>query len=785
MKRFCLMGLTLTLILCLLASTALAVDATILRVDTEEAEANGFYPRFRTVVTAGDSIYVFASLTEEYYIADILRWQPGMETAETYAEGLLFAGNFDSAEQAKSILEDHELKMDIEYGVSRLFTDGERLLGVNHLNGKIFAISQKDGKPVYEDVVTIKDTDALFHHEEDYAYFRMSYMMACGGDRLYWYYNDWDSQKDESVYNILNINLKDGSVSEIKTEGVENLAAYKDGKILLLARDRENNWDEKTGQMKPMLLMFLDMETGKIEKAGEFNYTTDWSPSFIGYSKALDALVYNQGTRVMGAFGDLKEMKQIGYIPMSYINEAAIVGDSMVVAGSDTGIIARTLSKDFKTDDYVNVFEGYMDKAAKAFAEAYPQVPIYAVQSGNRDAMSIDLIMNAGADAPDIMQLNMAYGVYTRLAEKGYCDDLSVYPKLAAFVNDLYPAYRDAVTGPNGEIYAIPTEAYSFDGFSINKKVMNEMGLKLEELPTNLVELCEFVTRWNDEFVEKYPNYTVLEGVSNYKERLFEIMNTRYIAYYNAIGEPLKFDTPIFREMMAALEAMESKELEDSLKSKNPDPEVSDYKQGIIWRNDHLVGNWYDYRREESDRIFLPMGLTKDAGYHTGAEVRVMFLNPKSQHKESAVKLMEYMIDYLYDSDAYTLLSTKTEPVENKYFEEWLEVQQTDLAAYEKSLADAPEEDKEEWQMALDEKKAYIERRTPEMQYDISPYAIQNYREVIMPYVYVVTPTFLDSSDEGATSEFNTLIKQYQDGKIDIERFIREADGKLMMMQNE
>ena len=262
-------------------------------------------------------------------------------------------------------------------------------------------------------------------------------------------------------------------------------------------------------------------------------------------------------------------------------------------------------------------------------------------------------------------------------------------------------------------------------------------------------------------------------------------MNTRYIAYYNAIGEPLKFDTPIFREMMAALEAMESKELEDSLKSKNPDPEVSDYKQGIIWRNDLLVGNWYDYRRENSDRVFLPMGLTKDAGYHTGAEVQVMFLNPKSQHKESAVKLMEYMIDYLYDTDAYTLLSTKTEPVENKYFEEWLEVQQTDLAAYEKSLAEAPEEDKEEWQMALDEKKAYIERRTPEMQYDISPYAIQNYREVIMPYVYVVTPTFLDSSDEGATSEFNTLIKQYQDGKIDIERFIREADGKLLMMQNE
>ena len=784
MKRFCLMGVALTLILCLLASTALAVDATILRVDKEEAEANGFYPRFRGVVALGDSVYVLASLTEDYYKTELLRWQPGMETAERYADGLLFSGNFDSVDQAKTIVEEHELDVDMEHGISRLFTDGERLLAVNHLNGKIFSVAAKDGKAVYEDVTAVKDASVFFHKEEDYAYFKMGYMMACMDGKLLWYYNDWDNQAGESSRNIMTIDLKDGSVTTAKVEGVENIAAYKDGKLLMLSRDSENAWDEKTDTLRPMDILSFDPQTGKSEKIGELD-TTQWSLDFVAYSEALDALVYNQDTRIMGLFNNLKEKKQIGYIPMSYISYGSMLGENIVVASSDTGIIVRTLSKDFRTDEYVNVFNGYMDDAARAFAEEYPQIPVYSVTATSLDAVSIDLLMNAGADAPDIMQLGMGYGAYTRLAEKGYCEDLSSYPKLAAFVNDLYPPYKEAVTGPNGEIFSIPVYAGSYDGFSINKKVMNEMKLTPEELPTNLVELCEFITRWNNEFVDDYPNYTVLEYVSDYKASMFEMMYQRYIAYYNAIGEQLKFDTPIFREMMAALEAMECKELEAALKSGNPDPEVSDYKQGIIWRSDMLVGNWYDYSQEESGRIFIPMGLTKDAGFHTGVEMQVMFLNPKSQHKEAAVRLMEYMIEKAYVKTAYTLLSTKTEAVKNKYFEEWLEIQQKDLAILEKSLAEASEEEKAEWQAAVEEQKEYIQRRTPEMQYDISPYAIQNYRETIMPYVYVSTPTFLDSSDEKATSEFDSLKKQYVDGKIDIERFIREADGKLLMMQSE
>ena len=783
MKKFFLAGIALMMTLCLMLSSALAVDATILRVDKEEAEATGVYPNIREIVTIGDTVYLCGTLGENSYAPELLRWKEGMEAAETYLSGLLYVRYADSLEEVKSMIEAREMDADPEHGITRLFTDGERILALNHLNGKIFAITEKDGKPAYEDIATLQDMSMFFHKAEDYSYFISPDNVLCAGGKVYWQYSDWDEKTGENIRAVVSFDLKDGSAATLPIKEVRSIAAYKDGKLLVLTRDAENEWDEVKQTYRPMTMHLYDPATNKAEKVGEFNYP-EWRPDYILYSEALDALVYSSGTRVMGLFNNFKEEKQIGYLPLSYVNACTILNDSIVVSGnSDSGVMVRTLSKDFKTDEYVNVYSGYMDNASRAFAEDYPQIPVYPVNASNQDAVSIDLLMNAGADAPDIMQLQISTSVYTKLAAKGYCADLSGYPKLAAFVGDLYPAYRDAVTGPNGEIFAIPTFGYSYDGFYINKHVLEEMELTLEDIPTDLVELCAFVTRWNKEFTEKYPNFNAVEYFSNYKQDMFNLMFQRYIAYCDANDLDIRFDTPIFREMITALEAMESKDLEESLKG--TDPEKSDYRQGLIWRNSSVVGNWYDIGAEDSNSIFVPMGLTKDAGYHTGVNLSVMFLNPKSQHKEYAVKLMEYMIDGLSETEAYTLLATRTEPLENSYFKEWYEREQKSLADMEAALATAREDEKADLQSMIADEKAYIERNTPRMQYSISPNAIKTYREVIMPYVYVSTPSFLDTSENAVTGEFDSLIKQYLDGKINIDKFIRDADAKLLMMQNE
>lgn len=784
MKKYCMMGLALTLALCLMMSSALAVDANVLR-PTEEQLHDGSYLWLESVVAVGDAGYFLGTSMQEFTDAQIHRWTPGMKETETYVESLFYVGNIDNLEWAQQYMEAEEIDADLEHGVTMIFSDGERLLAFNHLNGKVFAITAENGKAAFEDVTTIKDVSVMRRSEEDYSYYLRPTSLACTGDKLLYVSNYWDSEKSESVRFMLCIDLKDGSVKKASLEHPYDVTAFKDGKALVLDRV-ENAYDEARETYLPWDVLLYDPAADKAEKVAELNYTEGyWHPSYFVYSQALDALVYNHDTRVMGLFNNFKDEKQAGYLPISYANAAAILGDSIVAAGSsDSGVIIRTLSANFKTDEYINVLNGYMDNATRAFANDYPQIPVYSVRMYNEDAKSVDQLMRAGADAPDIMEMEVYRSVFTKLMSKKGCVDLSGYPKIKAYVDALYEPYRQAVTGENGEIYGVPLYANSYDGFYINKKVMNDMGLTVEDVPTNLVDLCAFVTRWNEEFVDEYPDYSVLE-VGKYKNYMFNLMFYRYIGYCQATGTPVKFDTPVFRELMTALEAMKYDAIEESLK--NPNPEVSDYKQGLIWSNAYLVGGWSDYTSENSDRIFIPMGLTKDVGFYTGVELDVLFINALSDpsHRENAVRLLEYKIDQLYDRYAYVLRADKTEPIENEYYAEWLENEQANIAAMEKLLAEAPEEEKADWQATLEEERNYFKRYDEEMRWDIHPKAITTYREDILPHVYVAQPSFMDAGDGSATDSFNNLINQYRDGKIDLNRFIKEADGKLMMMQSE
>lgn len=76
----------------------------------------------------------------------------------------------------------------------------------------------------------------------------------------------------------------------------------------------------------------------------------------------------------------------------------------------------------------------------------------------------------------------------------------------------------------DGAVYGIPTYADSYNGWFINKEVMQAMGLTEADIPTSLTELCTFATRWNNEFVDKYPQYTLLNNTEEYRSRFLEEM---------------------------------------------------------------------------------------------------------------------------------------------------------------------------------------------------------------------------------------------------------------------
>lgn len=775
MKKMCAWIASMILTLCLVTSSALAADMTLMSAMADSED----YLYVSQTETAGDTAYFFVRLDDNE--ASIYAWKESQQEAELWAEGLLYIGYFDQLKDVESWLENGNRDVSMaKKGISYLFSDGERLMGLNHLTGEIFTIGAENGVMKPQVLTTIQDTSFFYHVEDDYSYTITPQKVVAAGGKMLWYYVDWDNATSQNVYRIVSVDLADGSVKTAPVENPMAVTAWKDDKVLVLSRDAEEAYDSQKKQYKPYEILSYDPALNKTEKLGEMQ-TDHWLET-IGYSPALDMLIWQADTRVMG-LKNFKEEMQLAYIPTSYSNALAVLGQSVLAGGNGSeGIFVRTLQENFSTDQSLNILNGYMDDAARAFADKYPQVPVYSVDGDYSNAELLSITMNAGKDAPDVLTMEVAYSPFDTLKDKGYCADLSVYPALKDYVSQLYPVYREAVTGENGEIWAVPMLAYSYDGYSINRHVMEEMGLTVEDIPTNLVELCEFATRWNDEFVDKYPDFALLEYTEHYKERIFRIMLESWMDYCAAKDMPLKFDDPIFREMIAALEKMEVKELDASMK--RTDPEKSEYKQALIWSDSPVVSNWVDFSKEDSDRIFIPMTLTKDTDDIEGAYLQIAFINPKSQNKEMAAEYLAYQLENLSASDKAVLLTTHAQPVERENYAQRVKSAEEDLAEMEKNLAEAAAEEKKDWETIIAEQKAYI-ARLPESRWRISEGAIRSYVDAVMPGVYIRKPDVIASGADSAAVDMDTLVSRYTAGQISIDQFIREIDGKLRMMQME
>lgn len=775
MKKMCAFLAGMILTMCLAFSSALAADTTLLSWLGESEE---FYYVYQ-VVTAGDTAYFLTRMDDN--AACIYTWKEGQQDAELWAEGLLDISYFDQLKDVESWLENSSRDASMaKKGLSRLFSDGERLMGLNHLTGEIFTVDAKNGVMETQVLTTIQDTSFFYHVEDDYSYVISPQEVVAAGGKMLWYYVDWDNATGRNIYRIISVDLADGSVKAASVEYPMAMTNAGDGTVLVLCRDSENAYDSQRKEYKPFEILRYDPAADKAEKVGELK-TEQWLYE-IGYHAGMDMLIWQDDTRIMGLKG-FKEEMQLAYIPSSGSNDLGVVGQNVLTrASSDEGVFVRTIQEHYSTEQKLNILNGYMDEASRSFAAKYPQVPVYSVSGDYGDAELLSITMNAGEDAPDVLTMPVAYSPFDTLKDKGYCADLSGYPALAEYVANLYPVYREAVTGENGEIWAVPMSVYSYDGYFVNKTVMEDMGLTAEDMPTNLVELCEFATRWNDEFVDEYANYALLEYTEHYKEAMFDIILDEWVSYCTAKGQALKFDDPIFREMIAALEKMEVKELDASMKRTNP--EESEYKQALIWRNVSVVGYWTDFYKEDSDRIFIPMTLTKDTDYVEGAYMHIAFINPKSEHKELAAEYLGYQLEALSDSEKAVLLTTHAAPVERENYQEWVEEAQQSLKELEKSLAEAKDEEKKDWEAVIAEQKAYIER-LPERRWRISEGAIRSYVDVVMPGVFVRTRDLLNYGSEGAPVEIDTLTQRYKDGQISIDQFIREIDGKLRMMQME
>ena len=311
------------------------------------------------------------------------------------------------------------------------------------------------------------------------------------------------------------------------------------------------------------------------------------------------------------------------------------------------------------------------------------------------------------------------------------------------------------------------------------------MGLTEEELPTNFVELCEFITRWNDEFVDEYPEYWLMEGTGStgLKAELLGIMLSTYIDYCNYEGQDITFDTPAFREMMQAWEKVEC----DQIDKQMADDEANDtYRTGLLNQYYTTVGDFSWMTGKNEYAKYLPITLTADTDEFFSTSMTVLFINPNSTHMEAALNLLNCTLEALDNSTKYTLFTDMTEPVRNSSYDRMLSSEQEYLDSLKKQLETADEADKQYIEESIKSEEEYIEKTLPQYEYDISAEAIQYYLENVVPKICIRKPSFVSSgSSSDSNSELRNLVTRYNGGQITLDQFIREADNKMRMMRME
>ena len=334
------------------------------------------------------------------------------------------------------------------------------------------------------------------------------------------------------------------------------------------------------------------------------------------------------------------------------------------------------------------------------------------------------------------------------------------------------PVVTQAVIDEN-KVYAVPIEMLSW-GWYINRDVMEAMGLTLEDIPTSIEGLCAFIDEWNSTWVDEYPNYMPVEDWNDIRGKMLSTMITTYQSVYEASDKPLDFSSDMFARLITAYEGMHTDQIE-YLASDQED------RKGLLVSEQQIVGNFHVLGASEFQ--FLPMRLTEEQNsFVVNAQLKVLLINPRSQHQDMALELAEYAIEVMSPQQKHCLFANATEPVVNPQYEELM----AEYTAQEEKLILALQTAEGLNQLTLEEEYTLLQLKKQSLsRYIISPEEIELYQNEILPYMNIST---LDSQlrlAENETTPLSQCIQRYLGGAISSQEMITSLNRILYMITME
>lgn len=761
--------LCVALCLCLLFSSALAEAVDInLHVVADYNDADAVTIRAGQVV--GDSLYLLVSGL--YSDSDegqtwLERWTAGMSEPETVLKNLL---SYRS--------EDADAAMPV---VSRLITDGKSVYGYDDMTGQLVRLVDESGSAKVESLCTLETAEEEKSADGVYYGSYVSAMFAQDGEvvRLAENYGDGESSMVVERYALDTGKLiaRSGADNTMRT-----MCSYKDGKYLALVQPIPGPEAVETPMSQ---IAVYDPATGAMTTMATLagSYLNN-----VTYDAESDTAYYCCDATVYGVSMATGESRISAYLPVnawagSDTTFAVLTGGMIAYANSDGAYVRRLDAPEMTGGALIIANEGGTNKHMAVVAE-HPELNVTLASNYPQTMEELTTAMVSGTGSIDVFSLNTDANPVARLIDKGYAADLSGYPELMAVAGRMDARFTESVMR-DGKLYGLPVSLYT-NGMGVNADTMEKLGLTQDDLPTTWLEFLDFAANFYYDYGEENADVVLMD--LNMRRPLFQMICKQYVAAQLRDTGSISFDTPLFRKLMQALEAIDFTEL---------DP--YEVKGDKVWEGDD-ANEFYEKQQLFTSyaeatprsmgqsgygRVNQPLILSLDGETEpiVPVSMTVMIVNPRSTRiDQAAAYLTAYAGHYEAETENIMFFPDQNDPVPNRYYEVQKQSYEESLQDLDSRIEKADESEKailrdnrEQIQGFLDELENQRMSVTEEM--------IQAYREQVAPYLYVTPQTPLTNSD--SSGELDALTSQYLDRAIDLDTYIREMNQRVRMMMLE
>lgn len=488
------------------------------------------------------------------------------------------------------------------------------------------------------------------------------------------------------------------------------------------------------------------------------------------YSAGTEALYHIDAEGAVEKIADLPEVYNLRTVTMSGDGRTAYVleHDNLIILTLDEPSQELSLTLAGNVNEYGYVGASLPDFATFSQANGHAQLNISDTLT-SFDDLARELVSGSGAF--DLMVLEKSAGNVDSLLDKGYYVDLSDNPVISAYVESLYPAWRDECVR-DGRIAGIPIGLRNVWTFFVNKELWNEMDLGA--YPKTYDELFDRILSWDSQGV--LDEARLFDTGSSY-EWLFNRIMKDAMGKCKRESKPIVFSDETFLHLLNRLE--EVKPILDAHDARHIQGRGL-ICEGALWGIIDAVSICgFEVTSDNSTFEPLPLGLTGENDCVESVFFSLLVINPNTPQPELAEAYLTYIAGnpttwtklYLLDGGIEGVRRAEDADLDERY--------QREIPELQEKIAEAKKAGDEAAVFNLEKQVTELTDRYLNA-WEVRPNLAEMVREA-MPYWTPLTYdgyTFLQKNCSDLTDLFLS-------GRMDARTYLARLDERMRMVELE